>query len=356
MLTAGGELPADFARLLAARLGGPTAVTPDLVAGIRRLVGLGARRLVVMPLRLGLEGPPSPPLELCARRWPFLSFHASPSLSWTDWAALLPEGGVLTARSSGDRLQDSELARLAWLTRAAPSFESGTVRWPEDALHEGLLELLLERRAAALEDDSLVRPSWSEVARRVATRPEDEEAEMRELERKIDDLLPPAYQGRFQEVSGKSMGSRGLLMGADGQVAWDEMWTSFCDLAMAGGPSHRGTLLEAVTAEAARADWETYRRVVAEIERGIRLVTGLPVVESAVPGWVGVRCDTEAMAIWMLRAILVENVFARREGEVLYLPAGPAFRLEKEIKNVVTSVAKTHHYWSSHRKPAPVEG
>lgn len=90
--------------------------------------------------------------------------------------------------------------------------------------------------------------------------------------------------------------------------------------------------------------------MVAEIERGIKLVTGLPLVPSAVAGWVGVRCDDEAMAIWMLRAIVVENVFARREGEVLYLPAGPDFRLEKEIKNVVTVVAKTHHYWSSHRR------
>jgi len=31
------------------------------------------------------------------------------------------------------------------------------------------------------------------------------------------------------------------------------------------------------------------------------------------------------------------------------LPAGPAFRLDKEIKNVITVVAKTHHYWTEHR-------
>jgi hypothetical protein len=50
----------------------------------------------------------------------------------------------------------------------------------------------------------------------------------------------------------------------------------------------------------------------------------------------------------LLRAIVVENVCVRREESVLFLPAGPAFRLDKEIKNVITVVAKTHHYWREH--------
>jgi sirohydrochlorin cobaltochelatase len=144
------------------------------------------------------------------------------------------------------------------------------------------------------------------------------------------------------------MGTAPLKFGPDGKVAWDEMWTSFCDLALAGGPSHRGTLLEAVAATEALAEPEKYRAVVAEIERGIWLATGLPVVPSRVPGWVGVRCDGEAMAVWLMRAIIVENVMVRREGEVLYLPAGPQFTLQREIKNVVTVVAKTSHYWTAH--------
>jgi sirohydrochlorin cobaltochelatase len=49
-----------------------------------------------------------------------------------------------------------------------------------------------------------------------------------------------------------------------------------------------------------------------------------------------------------MRAIVVENVCVRRERSVLFLPAGPAFRLEKEIKNVITVVAKTYHYWTEH--------
>ena len=54
------------------------------------------------------------------------------------------------------------------------------------------------------------------------------------------------------------------------------------------------------------------------------------------------------MAIWLVRAIIVENVMARREGRVLYLPAGPRFTLDGEIKSIVTAVAKTHHYWIEH--------
>jgi sirohydrochlorin cobaltochelatase len=126
------------------------------------------------------------------------------------------------------------------------------------------------------------------------------------------------------------------------------MWTSFRDLALAGGPSHRSTLLEAVPAGDALAEPEKYRAVVAEIERGITLVTGLPVVASKVPGWVGVRCDSEEMAVWLMRAIVVENVMVRREGDALYLPAGPRFTLKREIKNVVAVMAKTFHYWSAH--------
>ena len=54
------------------------------------------------------------------------------------------------------------------------------------------------------------------------------------------------------------------------------------------------------------------------------------------------------MAGWLLRAIVMENVSARAEGPLLDLPAGPAYRLEKEIKNVVTVIAKTCHYWTGH--------
>jgi sirohydrochlorin cobaltochelatase len=66
------------------------------------------------------------------------------------------------------------------------------------------------------------------------------------------------------------------------------------------------------------------------------------------PGWIGVVCESQAMAIWLVRAIVVENVIARREDPVLYRPAGPGFSLEGAIKSVVTTLAKTHHYWIGH--------
>ena len=62
------------------------------------------------------------------------------------------------------------------------------------------------------------------------------------------------------------------------------------------------------------------------------------------------RCDDENMALWLLRAIVVENVCVRREGTRLFLPVGPAFQLEKEIKNVITVLAKTYHYWNEHAR------
>ena len=78
------------------------------------------------------------------------------------------------------------------------------------------------------------------------------------------------------------------------------------------------------------------------------MVTGLPIVRSMIPGWVGIQCEDMQMALWLQHAIIVENVSVKREGIVLFLPAGPAFGLEKEIKNVITVVAKTHHYWTEH--------
>jgi hypothetical protein len=55
------------------------------------------------------------------------------------------------------------------------------------------------------------------------------------------------------------------------------------------------------------------------------------------------------MADWLLRAIVMENVSVARAGELdLDLPAAPHFRLDKEIKNVVTVIAKTTHYWMGH--------
>ncbi|HEX3158816.1 MAG TPA: CbiX/SirB N-terminal domain-containing protein [Gemmatimonadaceae bacterium] len=166
-----------------------------------------------------------------------------------------------------------------------------------------------------------------------------------------DALLPPRYRGTAS-VSAAPMRSAALRYDAEGRVAWNQVWQSFCDLALAGGPPHRGTLLEPALREDVLADPEGYARVVAELARGLSLVTGLPVITGAAPGWVGLICADHEMAIWLLRALTVENVSVRREGATLFLPAGPQFRVEKEIRNVVTAVAKTHHYWAEHRTPS----
>lgn len=159
-------------------------------------------------------------------------------------------------------------------------------------------------------------------------------------------ILPPRYQNTIPSAA--PMGAAALKLDADGNADWNEIWTDFCDLAIAGGPSHRGTLLEPVNPETVLADPEGYERVFRELERGIRMVTGLEVIRSESPGWIGMQCDNQEMALWLLRAIVVENVSVRREDRVLYFPAGPNFRLEKEIKNVITVIAKTTHYWKEH--------
>src|SRR5437588_8612868 len=161
------------------------------------------------------------------------------------------------------------------------------------------------------------------------------------------DILPPQYR-HGKVVSAAPMGSAPMRYTDDGRVAWDEMWTGYCDLALAGGPPHRDSLLEPVTPDEVKADQDAYERVVAEVERGLRLVTALPTVRSEKAGWVGLQCEDEEMALWLLRAIVVENICVRRERSVLFLPCGPGFRLEKEIKNVITVVAKTYHYWTEH--------
>jgi len=168
------------------------------------------------------------------------------------------------------------------------------------------------------------------------------------LNQRIRMLLPEQYQDCYEEVQPIPMGSAGLKYGRDGLVAWNEMWGSFCDLAMAGGPPHKGTLLQPASEAEIAAQPDKYREVVEEICRGIESVTGLVTEPSSNPGWVRVSCVNRGTAEWLVRAITTENVSVRRLGIDLELPAGPSFRLEKEIKNVITVMAKTCHYWFGH--------
>jgi sirohydrochlorin cobaltochelatase len=131
----------------------------------------------------------------------------------------------------------------------------------------------------------------------------------------------------------------------DGSVDWGDMWDSFCVLACEGGPPHRGTMLQAqVDADIASAG---YRFAVEEICRGIHAVSGLFAAPTS-PGWIAAECRSAGMARWLAESIQAENVAAHAEQARLLLPAGDYFTLKGEIKNVITAVAKTTHYWGEH--------
>jgi hypothetical protein len=168
------------------------------------------------------------------------------------------------------------------------------------------------------------------------------------LDARLRTLLPEEYQNSYEDMQPVPMRSAGLKYADDGTVAWDQMWGGFCDLAIAGGPPHKGKLLEPGVEADIDAQFGRYDAVGEEICRGIRMVTGLRAYISPTPGWVSVTCLSDAMAAWLVRAIVMENVAARRAGAILELPAAPHFRLEKEIKNVITVIAKTCHYWMGH--------
>ena len=141
------------------------------------------------------------------------------------------------------------------------------------------------------------------------------------------------------------MSSAPMKYNDDGSVAWDDMWDSFCMLASAGGPPHRGAMLW--PDEGADADDPTYRQATQEIIRGVFLVSGLRARPDK-PGWIAVECPTDSMADWIARQGVQENVFMRSEGNRFFVPCGSQWTTEGEIKNVITVVAKTTHYWADH--------
>ena len=215
--------------------------------------------------------------------------------------------------------------------------------------HPGLAWALVRRHLEALADAgpvAWVNPELLAVLRDSHTHGGEMGAD---YDVRIAALLPPQYRDPGLVVSSAPMSAAPLQRDAEGRVAWDQMWQGFCELALAGGPPHRGTLLEAVSPDEALADPARYAEVRAELARGLRMVTELPVVLGGPSGWIGLTCADEEMAIWLMRAIVVENIMVRREGAILYLPVGCRFSLEAEIKNVVTAVAKTYHYWIQHQ-------
>ncbi len=249
------------------------------------------------------------------------------------WANRKVEGGWRMVINGEDDLgrrkaesQGIRLVELPWVLSAAEVPEDEFATWAIQRVLQGLRTRPMLWEPA--EDEA-----WKILSR---------------LHDRMGEELPGEYIENLDGVLPRSMGSVAIVSDETGKVPWDKLWTSFCDLAMAGGPPHRGKLLEPVQKDEIVADIDSYREVEREIRRGIGLASGLKTLESPYLGWVAVECASEEMAAWLLRAILVENISVRREGCILYLPAGPKFRVEKEIKNVITAVAKTVHYWQAH--------
>lgn len=143
------------------------------------------------------------------------------------------------------------------------------------------------------------------------------------------------------------MASAPFVWREDGRPDWRAMWESFCDLALHGGPPHRGAE-QALRGPQGDGDGAASDpAMVAETRRGIWETTGL-FSELQSPGWIAITCESRAMAQWLGAAIALENVEARVDGDRLLLPAGPRFQLEDEVKSLVTVVAKTHHYGAVH--------
>jgi sirohydrochlorin cobaltochelatase len=141
------------------------------------------------------------------------------------------------------------------------------------------------------------------------------------------------------------MGSAPMKYTDGGSVDWGNMWDSFCELAQSGGPPHRDSMLE--PDERSDQTSPEYQAVLAEIIRGVQLVSGLAAAP-AKAGWIAIRCPEPGMARWLADAIIEENVQSRTDGATLLVPAGQHYTLKGEIKNVITAVAKTTHYWGEH--------
>jgi sirohydrochlorin cobaltochelatase len=150
------------------------------------------------------------------------------------------------------------------------------------------------------------------------------------------------------------MSSAPFVWRDDGRPDWAAMWSGFCELALFGGPPHRGpdrALTATATDQAAGDGFDA----IGEIRRGIWETTGL-YAEPAAPGWLAVTCHSATMAAWLCATIILENVEARCEEERLLVPADPSFTLKDQVKSVITVVAKTHHYWSEHVARVAGEG
>jgi len=116
-------------------------------------------------------------------------------------------------------------------------------------------------------------------------------------------------------------------------------------IALAGGGPRRARLIELDgTGDSSSPG---YQALAAEFARGLRATTGATIDDDRL-GWVGLVCDSDDMAIWMVRALAAENITVRREGATVYLPASATYALEDEFLDMVIAAARSMHFFEDH--------
>jgi sirohydrochlorin cobaltochelatase len=140
----------------------------------------------------------------------------------------------------------------------------------------------------------------------------------------------------------------------DGQPDWGTMWKGFCELALYGGPPHRAPE-DALQMPGSTPDVVVDDSMIDEIARGILETAGLTATPSP-GGWLSVQCDSKRMAAWLSAVIILENVDARSDGDVLFVPGDKGFELKDQVKSIITVVAKANHYWQEHLANESADG
>jgi hypothetical protein len=74
--------------------------------------------------------------------------------------------------------------------------------------------------------------------------------------------------------------------------------------------------------------------------------TGLAVSPHHYAGWLGLVCASVNAAVWMMRALVVSNVLARREGVVLFVAVNPA--VDPNGGRVAEAVVRLHRLAMAH--------
>lgn len=139
-----------------------------------------------------------------------------------------------------------------------------------------------------------------------------------------------------------------MVYDENGNPQWDKMWSVYCNLAAEGGPSHRAD----VDKISFPGNKFTYNdSVKSEILRGLTLLNA-KVYKITDIGEIYIDLFFPKKADWFSKIINLENVESKSEDRYLVLPWSGEYKIDKEVKSVVTVWGKASHYWKEHR-PMP---